>query len=202
MDFVSATAHILSKLAIPSARWVKPVLIGIFGVPGTGKTEVSCYLAHHHPLLVLSTDALRLRYGLESGLVTRRVMDQLAAQLLPQQVSIVFDGIHLAYKDRQAVRQLADAHQADAHLIYVVADPETIEQRLQARMQRAEQMAAEGKFVITPEHFLRIVSYLEPPASDEPIFLVDTSRQELDPQLEPLNRQLQASLAGQSPSPA
>jgi predicted kinase len=197
MEPPSLTERILSELAIPPQRWFEPVLIGIFGVPGAGKTEVARYLAHHHPILVLSTDALRLRYGLESGLVTRRVMDQVAAQLLPQQVSIVFDGIHLAYKDRQAVRQLAAAYQADIHLIYVVADPEIIEQRLQARIQRAEQVAAEGKFVITPEHFSRIVNYLEPPMSDEPVVRVDTSRHDLDEQLGPLNRQLQRCLIGQ-----
>jgi 2-phosphoglycerate kinase len=124
-------------------------------------------------------------------------MDQVAAQLLPQQVSIVFDGIHLAYKDRQAVRQLASEHLADAHLIYVVADPEIIERRLQARMQSADQTAAEGKFVITLEHFTRIVSYLESPADDEPVIWVDTSQHDLDEQLDPLNRQLQQCLVGQ-----
>jgi predicted kinase len=196
METTLLTARILSELVIPPARWFKPVLIGIFGVPGAGKTEVAHYLADRHPILVLSTDALRLRYGLESGLVTRRIMDEVAAHLLPQRVSIVFDGIHLAVKDRQAVRQLASTHQADAHLIYVVAHPEIIEQRLQARMQRNEQMSAEGKFVITPKHFLRIVSYLEPPTDDETVIQVDTSHHTLDAQLDSLNRLLRRFFVG------
>jgi len=157
---------------------------------------VARYFADHHPLLVLSTDALRLRYGFESGIVTRRVMDQVAAHLLPQQISIIFDGIHLARKDRQAVQELAHTHQAEAHLIYVVADPDVIEQRLHARMQTPESVAAEGKFVITPEHFMRIVGYLEPPASDEAVILVDTSHNLLDDQLDQLNQQLQQNFLG------
>ena len=79
MEASSCTARVLSNLTLPVERWVKPVLIGIFGVPGAGKTEVARYLSHRHPLLILSTDALRLQYGFESGLVTRQVMDHLAS---------------------------------------------------------------------------------------------------------------------------
>jgi predicted kinase len=186
--------RVLSELVIPSTRWSTPVLIGIFGVPCAGKTEVARYLEHRYPLLVLSTDALRLRYGFESGIDTRQVMDQVAAQLLPQQVSIVFDGIHLRRKDRQAVRQLADAHQVDVYLIYVVADADLVEQRLQARMQRAAEVTAEGKFIIPPEHFNRIVSYLEPPTPNEATIVVDTSHDQWDEQLDSLNQLLQRRL--------
>jgi predicted kinase len=191
VDLTLITERVLADLIMPPARWGTPTLMAIFGVPGAGKSEVARNLAHHHPLLVLSTDALRLRYGFESGLVTRRVMDQVAAQLLPQRISIIFDGIHLARKDRQAVKELAEAHQAKAYLIYVVAEPDVIEQRLQARMQMPERVAAEGKFVITPEHFARIVSYLELPTADEALIIVDTSHNTLDDQLDQLNQQLQ-----------
>jgi predicted kinase len=196
LDLALSTARVISELVIPPARWFTPALIALFGVPGAGKTEVAHYLAYHHPLLVLSTDALRLRYSFESGLITRYVMDQVAAQLLPQRISLVFDGIHLSRKDRQAVQELALAHQAEVYLIYVVANADVIEQRLQARMQTPEQVAAEGKFVVTPEHFARIVSYLEPPTPDEAVFVVDTSHDTLDNQLDQLNQQLQKNLFG------
>src|SRR4051812_43646566 len=119
MDTASCTARVLSHLNLPVERWVKPVLIGIFGVPGAGKTEVARYLSHRYPLLILSTDALRLQYGFESGLETRQVMDHLAIQLLPQRIGLVFDGIHLGRKDRRAVVQLAQVCRADALLLYV-----------------------------------------------------------------------------------
>jgi hypothetical protein len=82
------------------------------------------------------------------------------------------------------------------HLIYVVADPTIIEQRLQARIQRPESVAAEGKFLITSEHFARIVSYLEPPTPDEKVIMLDTSRGCLDEQLNYLNQQLQYNFLG------
>lgn len=87
MNIACLASQILADLTLPCQRWVQPVLIGLFGVPGTGKTAVADHLVQHHPLLILSTDALRLRYGLESGLLTRQVMDLLALQLLPRQIS-------------------------------------------------------------------------------------------------------------------
>jgi hypothetical protein len=58
---------IISDLKIPKMRWKTPVIIGIFGVPCAGKTQVAHYLTDHHPLLRLTTDELRLRYGFDSG---------------------------------------------------------------------------------------------------------------------------------------
>jgi len=196
MDLSVIATHILAHLPIPSRRWAQPVLLGIFGVPGAGKTEIARYLQQRHPLLILSTDALRLQYGLTSGLVTRQVMDHLARALLPQRIGIVFDGIHLSHTDRQAVQQLAHCSQAASWLLYVTADSSVIDQRLQMRMRRAEQTTTEGKFVITPEHFRRIVSYLEPPTPDEAVITVDTSCNDVGEQLDELDGQLTKQLQG------
>jgi predicted kinase len=190
MDASSYAARVLSDLTLPTQRWVKPVLVGIFGVPGAGKTEVACSLSRRLPLLNLSTDALRLQYGFESGLVTRAVMDRLAIQLLPERVGIIFDGIHLGRKDRRAVVQVAQDCQAEAFLLYVVADPTVIEQRLQTRIEQPARIAAERKFVITPEHFGRIVSYLEPPTDDEAVITIDTSHGDIAAQLDPVEHYL------------
>ena len=63
MNRLSLAAQIRADLMLPHKRWARPVLIALFGLPGAGKTAVARYLAGHHPLLILSTDALRLRYG-------------------------------------------------------------------------------------------------------------------------------------------
>jgi predicted kinase len=196
VDIAATAIRIVSDLQLPTQRWIKPVLIGIFGVPGVGKTQVAHALAQRYPLLVLSTDALRLQYGFESGLVTRQVIDQLAIQLFAQHISIIFDGIHLGRKDRRAVEQLAHSYQADALLMYVVADPVVVEQRLQARIERSALVAAEGKFVITAAHFRQIVSYLEPPTDDERVITIDTSHNRIDEQLDRITKRLNRCLHG------
>jgi predicted kinase len=197
VEISSITTHILSELKIPLERWFTSALIAIFGLPGVGKTEVARYLAQRYPLCLLSIDALRLRYGLESGVITRHVMDQLAAQLLPQRVSLIFDGIHLGRKDRQAVQQLARLYHADVYLLYIVADAKTIGQRLQARIENVDATTREGKFVITPGHFARIAGYLETPTEDEAVFTVDTTNSQLHAQLSPLEEFLRRNLRGE-----
>jgi DNA-binding NarL/FixJ family response regulator len=61
--------------------WSTPVLVGIFGLPGTGKTTVADYLRNNHPLSHFSTDEIRIRYGLESGTEALKTMQE-AAQFL------------------------------------------------------------------------------------------------------------------------
>ena len=92
--------------------------------------------------------------------------------------------------------QLAHACQADALLLYVVADPAVIEQRLQTRMEQPATIAAESTFVITPEHFGRIVSYLEPPTDDEAVITVDTSQDRIAAQLDLIEHHLEQCLRG------
>ncbi len=67
MKLLTKPEAILADLSLPSRCWQEPMLIGIFGLSCTGQTEVEHYLAAQHPLVVLSTDALRLHYHFPSG---------------------------------------------------------------------------------------------------------------------------------------
>lgn len=80
----AVVASLLADLIIPIPRWQAPVLIGVFGLPGTGKTHVARRLADRYPLALLTTDVIRQRYGLASGPATHAVMYELAATLLPR----------------------------------------------------------------------------------------------------------------------
>lgn len=156
-------------------QWRVPVLIGVFGLPGTGKTETTHSLATRYPLLALSTDAIRLRYQLASGPVTIDVMYAVAAALLPRNAGIIFDGIHMRRVDRLRLRQFAADSHADCAFIHTIANSAVIEERLEERRRNTEQTRAEGKFVIAPDHFARIASWLEAPTDEEGIWQVDTS---------------------------
>jgi gluconate kinase len=117
-------------------------------------------------------------------------MYELAAELLPQQHSLIFDGIHLGRKDRDALRRFAERYGVESKIVYTTAVPHIIQERLQARIQSPEQTSAEGKFVIMPDHFLKLASYLEPPADDEDVVVIDTSQGLLDENLLRLDTQL------------
>lgn len=188
-------AAILDDLVPPVGRWREPVLIGVFGLPGTGKTEIAGYLAQRFPLVTLSTDALRLCYGLALGPATRVVMEAVVAALLPLRVAVLFDGIRLGRRDRLRVRQVADQHGAASAVLYTNARPEVIAARLAARQRDPARTAAEGKFLITREHFARIASYLDEPAADEQVWRLDTCDDAFDGQVTALERWLTALLA-------
>jgi predicted kinase len=171
------------------------VLVSLFGLPGAGKTTLAQQLAARYPFLLLSTDRLRLHYGFQSGPATLAVMFQVADELLPQRMGLIFDGIHLQRQSREAVRRLAERHQATLFFVFATAPLAVLEQRLPARVANPAETTAAGKFVITREHFLRIVSYLEPPDPvEQDVFMIDTAGAQTEQQLVELHQQLQARL--------
>lgn len=78
---------IVERHAAALVPWRAPLLIGLFGLPGAGKTTVARWLAARYPLVVLATDALRLRHGLPSGPATIDAMYEVAAALLPRRAA-------------------------------------------------------------------------------------------------------------------
>ena len=101
-------SEVIADLQLLPKRWQKPVLVGLFGLPCGGKSEIARYLANHLPVAVLSTDLIRLRYGLPSGPATHAVMYDAARILLRQNTGIVWDGLHLGRNDRVRFRTFAE----------------------------------------------------------------------------------------------
>ena len=56
-----------------------------------------------------------------------------------------------------------------------VANPDVIKQRLNQRATNPEATQQYGKFIITDQHFQRIISYYEEPVDENDVFKVDTS---------------------------
>jgi predicted kinase len=155
--------RILSGLTLPQTTWQRPVLIGVMGLPCTGKTEVSAHLAARLPLLVLSTDQIRLAHHLPSGPAVHQVMRSVASVLLSRRISVVFDGIHLHRAHRTDLRHFAAGHAARFELVYTTAGEAVIEERLRVRKAAPARTSSGGSFAISPDHFERIRQYLEPP---------------------------------------
>lgn len=183
---------ILNELTVPPVRWKKPVLLGICGLPATGKTTVAEHLASLYPMVVLSTDAIRLKHGFASGPETLEVICAVTDKLLARNRAVVIDGVYLDIAGRTKTQTLADKHEAFYRIIHTIATQALIDERLQARMDAPQATEKSGKFVITPEHFQRIKSYFQPPTRDEPALVVDTSDNEVANELEPLSERLYA----------
>jgi len=189
------TRRIIGSLNIPPITWPQPILIGIFGLPCSGKTELAAWLGARFPFVVLSTDAIRLTYGLPSGPATHEVMYAIADELLPHNLGLIFDGIHASRSDRERLREFAAKHHATSDLIYTTANLSIIHKRLEERANDPDATRAQMKYVITPEHFARIASYLELPDNSEMLWYVDTSSDSIAEQLTPLTSRLNKAIA-------
>ncbi len=77
-----------------------------------------------------------------------------------------------------------------ARIIYPMAHQQVITRRLHARASQPEQTSAAGKFVITPQHFTSVASYLEAPTPDEDVVTIDTSDGAIGAQLGPFEAEL------------
>jgi predicted kinase len=174
--------RILGKLSLPDRRWQQSCLIATFGFPGAGKTTIASNLSERYPSVCLTTDSIRLEYGFTSGPETLKAMCLVAGKLLKQGYSIIFDGIHMMRTNRETFRHFGAAHNAHVRFIHVVADPTVIQQRLDLRAENVEATTQAGKFVITDEHFQRIISYYESPDGEHDVFEVDTSSPTLPPE--------------------
>lgn len=185
------SSRVLASLRLPAERWRTPVLISLLGLPATGKTTLARSLAERHPLVVLSTDAIRLTYGLPSGPAAHAVTYPVIGKLLDQGIGVVWDGVHFKKEDRRRVRQFAEEHGARFVLVVTTAYSVVIAERLRERERDPAQVSAEGKFVITPEHFARIARWLEPAEPDEEPWAIDTSGGEDLDQVALLDRYLE-----------
>jgi predicted kinase len=172
---VTKAARILADLVYPDAKWKLPCLIATFGFPGAGKTTVASTLSNHYPFVLLTTDLIRLKYGFTSGPETLKTMCLVGEKLLSQSYSVIFDGIHMMRKNREEIRHLGIANKAKVRFVHVFADPNVIKQRLNQRIANPDATRQNGKFVITDEHFQRIISYYEKPNGEKDVIEVDTS---------------------------
>ena len=123
-------------------RGVKPVLVVMSGLPGTGKSTLARNLAQRLPLVVLESDYLRRvlvgKPRHTSGESTRlfAACHQLIHELLGQGVPVLFDATNLQESHRAPLYQIAQSTDAKLILVRTKAPQEVVFQRLQQRRQR------------------------------------------------------------------
>jgi predicted kinase len=171
--------QILTDLEYPDTKWEQPCLIATFGFPCAGKTATAAKLSSRYPFVCLTTDVIRLTYGFSSGPETLKSMKTVSKKLLSQRYSVIFDGIHMMKKNRDDLRDFGRVNNAQVQFIHVYADEDVIKQRLHQRIENPENTEQQGKYIITDEHFERIISYYEKPEDEDDVIDVDTSSRSL-----------------------
>jgi predicted kinase len=130
---------LLGSLNAVPEKVVRPVIILVSGLPGTGKSFFCKKLAERAPLLILESDHLRKilfaspDYSREESTRLFNACHSLIDELLREGVSIIFDATNLSEKHRERIYNIADKNGAKLVIVEVRAPAEIVYQRLHNR---------------------------------------------------------------------
>ncbi len=139
MDFHQAIELVESKLDTPPHRSIKPVLMVMVGLPGTGKSTLSRAIAQALPGVVVESDFVRKAlfpsptHTSQESQFVHRVAQAVIGRLLGRGSSAISDATNLVEFHREFLYRLADQNGAKLLIVRVVASEAIIRQRLEQR---------------------------------------------------------------------
>lgn len=153
----------------------KPILVCLYGFPGSGKSYVARNLVDILPLAHVSVDRLRLQMFNNNQDDERqtRVSTKLALYLvnefLRSGTSVVYDGSALTATERRRLRELAHKHKATYVLLWLQMDQESAFARAATRDKRT----LEGKFAASRSRssFNEYLSEMQNPVAEDYLVL-------------------------------
>ncbi|MBX4201524.1 ATP-binding protein [Candidatus Saccharibacteria bacterium] len=120
----------------------KPVLICLYGFPGSGKSYIARNLADQLDTASVSSDRIRSelfqnpRYDAQENAIVTHLMDYMCEEFLSAGVSVVYDTNALRASQRRKLRELARKHKAEYLLIWLQIDIDSAYSRTQERDRR------------------------------------------------------------------
>lgn len=120
----------------------KPVLICLYGYPGSGKSYVARNLSGVIEAAHVSGDRIRSelfeqpRYDQQENAVINHLMNYMTDEFLNAGVSVVYDTNAMRIAQRRNLRMLANKHRAEHMLIWLQIDAESAFLRTQSRDRR------------------------------------------------------------------
>lgn len=120
----------------------KPVLICLYGYPGSGKSYVARNLSEVLQSVHVSADRIRNelfenpRYDAQENAIVSHLMNYMCEEFLSAQVSVVYDTNALRIAQRRKLRELARRHKAQYLLIWLQVDIDSAFARTQSRDRR------------------------------------------------------------------
>ncbi len=149
----------------------KPVLITLFGFPGSGKTYFAKNLTNYIQAVHISTDKLRNelftrpRFDKEENSVVSHLAQYMCEEFLSAGVSVIYDGKCDRLSKRLALREIAKKHKAVYTLIWFQIDKDSAF----ARMKNRDKRRTEDKYSrdFTKEEFGKFISSVQNPKPEE-----------------------------------
>jgi predicted kinase len=154
----------------------KPVLICLYGFPGSGKSYVSRNLSDAVQIAHVSDDRIRSelfenpRYDTQENSIVTHLMNYMTHEFLSAGVSVVYDTNSLRVAHRRTLRELARNNKAEYLLIWLQIDPDSAFARTQDRDRRT----FDDKFAQPQDNdsFSRVLSSMQNPQPGEEYLVI------------------------------
>lgn len=129
-------------MAMHKSRISHPVVVYMYGLPGSGKSFVSRQLSETLGMAHVSSDRIRFelfeepRHDKAENQLVLNLMNFMTEQFLTAGVSVIYDISVSRLADRRALRDLARRHGAKELMVWIQVDPETAFSRSHVRDRR------------------------------------------------------------------
>lgn len=153
----------------------KPVLLCLYGFPGSGKSFVARNLSEHIQMAQVGADRIRSelfaspRYDNQENAIVSHMMGYMVEELLGAGLSVVYDGNTMRSSQRRRLRELASKHRAAFLLAWLQIDVESAFVRTQRRDRRTN----DDKFAEpqTKESFNQQLASMQNPKDEQYIVI-------------------------------
>ena len=154
----------------------KPVLILLYGFPGSGKTYFSRQFCEEIHAAHLEEDRIRAelfenpRFSKQENFALNRIMDYMTGEFLSAGISVVYDMNAMRIANRRQLRENARKHKAEVLIVWFQVDADTAFMRNVKRdRRRLDDRYAAGYDV---ENFKQLASHMQQPDVTENFIVV------------------------------
>jgi predicted kinase len=149
----------------------KPVMIMLYGIPGSGKTHFADELAQTMGAAHVQGDRIRSElfekpaYDKQENEVVTRLMEYMAEEFLKSGVNVIFDMNAGRLVQRRALRDIARRIKGQTMLVWLQIDPESALLRISKRDRRR----LDDKFArpYTKAEFKLAIGDMQPPKNED-----------------------------------
>ena len=149
----------------------KPLLIALYGYPGSGKSYVSRQLTSVIQVAHVNSDRIRAelfeepRYDKQEDEIVDQLMNYMSHEFLNAGVSVVYDTNALRGNHRFALRELARRAHAEYLLVWLQIDADSAF----ARTQNRDRRTADDKFAAVHDEqtFTNVLGAMQNPSASE-----------------------------------
>lgn len=154
----------------------KPVLILLYGFPGSGKTYFSRQFSLEVQAAHLEEDRIRHelfetpRFTKQENYALGRIMEYMAGEFLESGISVVYDTNAMRVAQRRNLRDMARKHKAEVITVWFQVDPDTAFVRNQKRDRRKN----DDRFAAGygPDSFRYLASNMQHPEPTEDFIVI------------------------------